>query len=319
MNSPNLKDLQPIPKDLVKVGFPITHPLYDVYGKLLLQVGMIIESESQLEKLYERARYQDIKGRNAQPTDIIKGKGGVGSGERKVNQPLHQGEELVDLPFNKFRLGESLQITPLAENSGASKYFIKFIGGVDKKSLICTLPLMDDKVVFLKESSGFSVAMFTGKGVYRFNTMVDNVFSRPYPHMHLKFPREVYLKSLRKNQRLAVSVIVSMLNKTAGEYENAKFAGRIVDLSLGGILVETNKISASMNDILECSFKINIDGEELLFVIDGSLKSLSSTEQPDGRTINKYGLEFKGMLLQNKLILQNYIFQLLTGEKLDEL
>ena len=319
MIKPNPKDLQPIPKDLIKVGFPITHPLYDVQGKLLLQAGMIVESESQLTKLYERARYQDLRGRKAQSSDTVRGNGGVGTAEQKIEETLLQVEELVDLPFKKFKLGESLQISSLSESAGSAKYFIKFIGGIDKKSLICTLPLIDDKVMFVKENSGFSVAMFTGKGVYRFNTIVDNVFSRPFPHMHLKFPREVYLKSLRRNQRAPVSIIVSLLNKSEGDYVNTKFSGRIVDLSLGGILVESNKINGNVNDLIECTFKVNMDGEELLFVSDSTLKSFSSSDQPDERTIIRYGLQFKGMAFQNKLILQNYIFQLLTGEKLDEL
>ena len=179
--------------------------------------------------------------------------------------------------------------------------------------------MIDDKVMFIKENSGFSVFMFSGKGVYRFNTMVDVVFSRPFPHMCLKFPRHVYFKTLRKNQRVPVNIIASLVNRSANEFENSKIAGRIIDLSLGGILVESSKINGNVSDVIECTFKINMDGEELVFLIQGVLRSLSTLDQKDGTKLNSYGIQFKDIAFQDKVMLQSYIFQLLTGEKLDDL
>ncbi len=318
----NSKDLVPLPKGLIKVGLPTIHPLYDEYGKLLLQAGMVVETEAQMGRLYEHGRYKFLQ--LSENALAAKGSGGQGVVEhdgRQVGDNQQQGERLVVLPFNRLKLGENLQISPLSDNAGSIKYFIKFVGGVDKKSLIFTLPLIDNKVMFVKENTGFSVFMFSGKGVYRFNTMVDVVVSRPFPHMYLKFPREVYFNALRRNQRVPVNIIVALMNKSANEHANAKISGRIVDLSLGGILVETNKTNANadVGDDFECTFKINFGGEELVLVLDSILKNLSPVEQSDGRTFYSYGIQFKHISVKDKVLLQGFIFQLLTGENIDEL
>jgi len=316
-NSPEVKR---IPKELIKVGTPISYPVYDAKGTLLMQAGTIIETEGQLEKLYERGLYLDQKSsEHLRQFGKPGGKANFESNEVKQEASQPEGEVLVELPFKSLKVGETLQASPLADDSGSIKYLIKYIGGLDKKSLICTLPTIDDKVVFIKENSGLSVRLFSGKNVYRFNTMVDVVFSRPFPHMHLKFPREVYSNRLRKNQRVSVNIIVSMLNKSQPASENSKTAGRLVDLSLGGSLIEAYKSGGYAGDIVECTFKINLDGGEALFVIPGVLRAVSNTVQADGRKLFRHGVQFNEIAFQDKIILQSYIFQALTGEKLDDL
>ncbi|HSH72231.1 MAG TPA: flagellar brake protein [Methylophilaceae bacterium] len=307
-----------LPKDIIKIGIPIGYPVFDSGGQLLMQAGVVIESEGQLEKLYERGLYVDQKtsemlhlkpgGKKSFVSDAIK---------KEDSQP--EGEIVTELPFKSLKLGETLQISPTSDETGSTKYFVKFIGGIDKKSLICTLPTIDDKVAFIKENTGYSVRMFSGKHVFRFNTMVDAVLNRPYPHMHLKFPREVYSNRLRKNQRVNVNIIISMTSLDQPSGETGKSAGRIIDMSLGGAMIEAYKTAGKVGESLECSFKINMEGGEALFVIPAILRSIVETKQADGRMLYKQGIQFKEIRFQDKIVLQSYIFQALTGEKLDEL
>jgi len=307
-----------LPKDIIKIGIPIGYPVFDSGGQLLMQAGVVIESEGQLEKLYERGLYVDQK-----TSEMLhlksNGKKSFVSDDIKKDDSQPEGEIVTELPYKSLKLGESLQISPLSDESGSTKYFVKFIGGIDKKSLICTLPTIDDKIAFIKENTGYSVRMFSGKHVFRFNTMVDAVLNRPYPHMHLKFPREVYSNRLRKNQRVAVSIIISMANLDEPGGENSKSAGRIIDMSLGGAMIEAYKTAGKVGESLECSFKINMEGGEALFVIPAILRNIVETKQADGRMLYKQGIQFKEIRFQDKIVLQSYIFQALTGEKLDEL
>lgn len=312
------QEVKRLPKHAIKVGVPFGHPIFDAGGHLLMPAGVVIESESQLEKLYERGLYLDLKTSQALFGDRSDKSGFVSDAAKTVDSKP-QGEERVELKLKKLKLGEMLQISPLADETGATKYSVRLIGGLDKKSLICTIPTVDEKLVYIKESTGFSVHMFSGKDVYRFNTMVDAVVNRPYPHMHLKFPREVYCNSLRKNTRVAVSVIASVENKSSLPGDAAKGAGRIVDLSLGGCMLESFAKLFKVGDSIECSFKLPIEEGELLFVLPGIVRNIAEQKSPEGKIMYRHGVQFMEIKLQDRIVLQSFIFEALTGEKLQEI
>ena len=311
--------VRPIPQGLIQIGVPIQHPIYDSQGNLLMQVGTIVTTESQLEKLYARGLYLNTK--SIEIIRASKPKSTETSEETQKDQSESEAESqaLVEISLKSIRIGESVQISPLADDTNAIKYFVKYLGGLDKSSIICTLPLIDDKTVYVKEHSGFAVNLFSGKIMYRFTTIVSAVLNKPYPHMHLKFPREVYANKLRKNQRINTNIITSLINKNSGEYENIKSAGRIVDLSLGGAMVELLRLAGNVGDEIECTFKITIDGVEVLFAIPCILRNINEMPTTEDKKIYKHGIQFKEIEFRDKAMLQNYIFQTITGEKLDEL
>lgn len=307
---------RPLPKNLIQVGIPIAHPIYDSDGILLMRAGTIVTTESQLEKLYERGLYlnlkssESIKRQNSESTAI----------EKNSQEPeLSDNQNLVDLSLKSIIIGELLQVSPLSDDTNTIKYFVKYLGGLDKKSIICTLPMVDEKVVFIKLHSGLQVKLFSGKDVYKFTTSVEAVFSTPYPHLHLKFPKVVYGKNLRRNQRVSVSIISSLINKSPGDFVNVKSAGRIIDLSLGGAMIDATKVFGSTRDDLECTFKINQDDKEVILAIPCILRSIAEATNDSGAIIYKHGVQFKEIALQDKAVLQNYIFQSLTGKKIEDL
>ena len=305
------RDVRPLPKDFLRLGVPLQNSIYDAQGHLLMQEGLVLESQSQLDHLYERGLYLDS---NAE----IAGKPANNKEAKVENDRALATESLTQLAIKNLKVGETLQIKPLADVSGNSQYFVKYIGGMEKKSLICSLPIVDDKVMFIKENTAYSVRMFSGKHVYTFNTMVDVVFTRPYPHMHLKYPREVYTNKLRHNQRVSVNIIATMLNKSSAS-ENNRISGRIIDLSLGGIMLAAPSTGGKAGDSIECSFKISMKGGEALFVIPGILRNITESKQEDGKLEFQHGIQFGEIAFQEKIMLQNHIFQVLTGEKMDDL
>jgi len=310
------ESVRPLPKNLIQVGVPIAHPIYDSDGILLMQAGTIVTTESQLEKLYERGLYLNLKS-----LESIKRQSSESTATEKNSPESEQldNENLVDLSLKNIVIGELLQISPLSDDTNTIKYFVKYLGGLDKKSIICTLPKVDEKVVFIKLHSGLQIQLFSGKDVYKFTTSVDAVFSTPYPHMHIKFPKAVYGKNLRRNQRVSVSIISSLINKSPGDFVNVKSAGRIIDLSLGGAMIDATKIIGSARDDLECTFKINQDGYEVILAIPCILRNITEATSENGAIIYKHGVQFKEIAIQDKTVLQSYIFQSLTGKKIEDL
>lgn len=240
------------------------------------------------------------------------------------NELLEESKTIVIDQFREpLKIGETIQITPASDNSGATKYFVKYLGGLDKASLICTMPMVDEKILLVKENAVFSASLFSGKHVYRFNTIVEAVMSKPYPHMHLKFPREIFASLLRKNQRISTNIIASMRNKSAPEHAEKLFTGRMLDLSMGGAMIEAKQLAGNIDDIIECSFRLNIAGENATFMHSSLLcKIIESNEKNSEKDVEKnykFALRFNELNAQNKAILSSFIFQSLTGARLDDL
>ena len=223
----------------------------------------------------------------------------------------------TQLAYRDLKLGETLQLKPLSDETGAVQYFVKYIGGIEKGSLICTLPMIDEKVMFIKENTGFSVRLFSGKNVYAFNSLVEVVYSRPYPHMHLKYPRDTYSSKIRNNQRVSCNIIALASAIAGGQMDSSKTSGRILDMSMGGIMFEANKIAVEPGNKMATSFKVSMEEEEVLFAIPSILRNLIEKKQEDGRIIYQHGIQFEEIPFHQKIMLQNYIFQTLTGEKMD--
>lgn len=226
---------------------------------------------------------------------------------------------VIDHFREPIKIGETIQISPVSDDSGNPKYFVKYLGGLDKASLICTLPMVDEKILLVKENAGFSASLFSGKYVYRFNTIIEAVMSRPYPHMHLKFPREIFASLLRKNQRISTNIIASMRNKTDPKLIDKLFTGRMLDLSMGGAMIEAKQLAGNANDIIECSFRLDIAGDNATFTHSSLLCKVLEPHETDVEKVYKFSLQFNELNAQNKAILSSFIFQSLTGARLDEL
>jgi len=308
-------DMSPVPRDSLRLGIPVAHAIYDGQGNLLVQAGVTLQNQSQLDKLQAIVLFQEKK----YVAGSVKA-GAANSSKADVtaeSEKTSQKEVSTQLTYRDLKLGETLQLKPLANESGGVQYFVKYIGGIEKKSLICTVPMIDDKVMFIKENTGYSVRLFSGKNVYTFNTMVEVVYSRPYPHMHLKYPREAYSNKIRNNQRVACSIIAIVADISGEQTENSKISGRIIDMSMGGIMFESFKTTGNVGVQTETSFKISMEGGEALFAIPGVLRNVIDKVQEDGKTIYQHGIQFGEIPFQQRVMLQNYIFQTLAGEKLD--
>lgn len=309
----NTKPLQPLRKDMLQVGAPLKHPVFDANGVLLLRAGMVIESRGQLEKLFSQGLFLDSLAFHDLQSNSDKR-----SKKNSEEKNREAGPQTIDALAQQItvnlQIGDAIQLKPLSENS-SDAYFVKYLGGMDKRSIICTLPIVDDKVVFIKESAGFSVNLFSGRNVYTFTSVAEAVFSRPYPHMHLKYPRQVTMTQVRRSPRVKASIITSIANLSA----EAKASGRIVDMSMGGALLESPASIAEIGDTVECTFKVGIGGSEAYFVIKGIIRSRRETMGKSGEAAFQFGIEFGEIAFQEKILLQNYILLSISNTSLEDL
>lgn len=117
---------------------------------------------------------------------------------------------------------------------------------------------------------------------------------------------------------MTCNIIALVANTAAEQADSNKTSGRILDMSMGGIMFEATKIAGDANSKTETSFKVSMEGGEALFAIPGVLRNVIEKKNEDGSIIYQHGIQFGEIPFQQRVMLQNYIFQTLTGEKMDD-
>ena len=98
-------------------------------------------------------------------------------------------------------IGDVLQLQFLPNESSA-RHYVKVIGYLVDKSLIVTTPLVNGKVMLVREAQQIAVRLLSGSNVIAFTVSVLRSCMRPYPYLHLTYPVDLQTIMVRKAQRI---------------------------------------------------------------------------------------------------------------------
>lgn len=294
--------LFPVRKADIVIGKPLPWAVYDANHVLLLNQGMVVSSDFQLQTLMEKGLYRE--GRSHQPV-----------GQRPAREQETAGAELeggTDISFDRVRLtpGDLLQIQPQQEGT-AERYNVRVIGMLKGKSVLVTNPVVEDKVIFVREGQGFLVRAFAGVYVCGFKAWVRKVNLTPYPYLHLSYPASVHAVRLRKAIRAPVDIIVAIHEREGGELVAS---GRIVDLSVGGARVHTPVAFGEVGSRVFVAFKVKLDEIEEIVTTSAYVRSLSEETDDKGRPMKVTGIQFGEISQSQRMIIMNLVYQHLFKE-----
>lgn len=297
MNEP----LIPVRKADIVIGKPLPWAVYDANHVLLLNKGVIVSSEFQLQTLIEKGLY-----REGRPNLVAPSRAAVGQASEHAEQ-----EEGADIPFERVRLspGDLVQLQP--HEGGAEHYNVRVIGMVKGKSILVTHPVIDDKLIFVREGQGFLVRAFSGVYVCGFHTHVLKAPLTPYPYLHLSYPNNVYAVRLRKSMRAPVDIIVAIYAQEGGELIAS---GRIVDLSVGGAKLHSPVHFGDKGCRVFLSFKVKLDEIEEIVTTPAYVRSLTEETDDKGRRIIVAGLQFGELNTSQRLTIMGLVYQHLLKE-----
>lgn len=261
-------------------GKPLPWNLYDAGGRLLAEQG------------------------SSHTADSLKGLGN-GNGLFRMDTAESSAAQTDSLNLEHFKLdpGAVLQLQTQHE-----RYQVRVIGYLAPVSLLVTTPVLQGKLVFIKEGQQLLVRGFVGKDAVAYKTRVLKSQLSPYPYLHLAYPETVQSMRIRSSARISVD-LVSALYK--GEQQ---FAGRIVDLSVGGARITTPTPMAAVGDELRLAFKIRPAGQEVYVKCRSLVRAVRADEEAAGHYI--LGVEFLELEETDRLYLTNLIYQHLLKDNL---
>jgi len=141
--------------------------------------------------------------------------------------------------LSKMRLTAGLSINlEVTGGEGQQRYKGTLIGLVPGRTVLVNTPMLGDKrPLLLRKSQAVVCRFLSHKVVCAFRSQVVHLCTTPMHYMHLGWPSEVEVGTVRKSERVTVNLPVVIINQTKTSGEGAH--GAIVDLSTSGARLES--------------------------------------------------------------------------------
>ncbi len=294
--------LVPVRKNEIELGKPLPFAIYDSDRNLLLNRGVTVSSEHQIEVLLERGLYRE-RVRPASPP----GAAGAGGAEPAAGKPR---EEMLSFDAVKLMPGDALQLQPLLEGQ-VERYTVHVIGVMKPKSVLVTAPVVDGKLIFVRDGQSYLVRAFSGLNVCAFKARVLKAQLQPFPYLHLAYPDSVQAMRIRKAMRAPINVIVAVHDSEEGRQTGA---GKFVDISVGGAKLLSSQHIGDKDQTLWLSFKVKLGDMEEYVKTPVVVRSIGEDEDEQGKRMKAFGIQFGDLTQSQRLIIMNLVYQHLLKE-----
>jgi hypothetical protein len=299
--------LMPVRKSEIEVGKPLPFAIYDADRNLLLNRGVVVASEHQLEALLERGLFRESRPKRPANTQIALDEGKAGNDGGGAGKPQ---EESLSFDAIKLMPDDTLQLQPLLEGQ-TERFTVRVIGLMKPKSVLVTAPMVDGKLIFIRDGQTFLIRAFSGLNVCAFKARVLKSQLQPFPYLHLSYPDSVQAMRIRKAMRAPASIIVAVLESEDGRQVGA---GKMVDMSVGGTKLLSPMSLGKKDQAIWLSFKVKLGDMEEYVKTPAIIRSLGEEDDEQGKPMKSYGMQFGELAQAQRLIIMNLVYQHLLKE-----
>ena len=219
-------------------------------------------------------------------------------------------ETTATLDEIKLMPGDALQLQQLVDGK-QDRLTVRVIGVMKPKSVLVTAPVLDGKLIFVREAQPFLVRAFSGLNVCAFKSKVLKAQHVPFPYLHLAYPDTVQVMRIRKAVRAEVQLITAIYDQEGGRQIAA---GRIIDLSVGGARIYSQSSFGHKDQKIFLSFKIRLDDIEEYIQTEAVVRAVGREEDEDGKPVSMTGVQFSELPQQHRLMIMNMVYQYLLKE-----
>lgn len=290
--------LVPVRKSDIELGKPLPFAAYDVERNLLLNRGLIVSSEHQIEILLQKGLYRE---RGNPESSAVRGVAEERPGEA-AGKP---NGETLSFDAVKLMPGDTLQLQPLLEGQ-TERFSVHVIGVMKPKSVLVTAPVVDGKLIFVRDGQTYLVRAFSGLNVCAFKARILKSQLQPFPYLHLSYPDSVQAMRIRKSMRAPSSIIVALHESETGRQIGA---GRIIDLSVGGARMFSPTKVGAKNQTLWLSFKVLLGDMEEYVKTPAVIRTVGEEQDEQGKDMYVFGLQFGDLQQSQRLIIMNLVYQ----------
>jgi c-di-GMP-binding flagellar brake protein YcgR len=304
--TPKTQFLVPVKKQEIEIGKPLPWAVYDAEHNLLLNHGVIVSTEHQVEVLVQKGLFREQPRRASTVTSTRPDADKPSDAATKKVESTESSDALKLMP------GDSLQLQPMLEGQ-VDRYTVRVIGLMRGKSVLVTAPLVDGKLIFIREAQPFLIRAFSGQNVYAFKARVLKAQHTPFPYLHLSYPDSIQVMRIRKAMRAPAQIIVALSDKEGGR---ALGAGRFVDISVGGARMHVGRDTPISGESLHIAFKVILDDHEEYITTRALIRSVGEEDDEQGKLVRAVGIQFDALQAQQRLAIMNLVYQHMLKETL---
>lgn len=295
--------LVPVRKSEIEIGKPLPYAVYDADRNLLLNRGVMVSSMSQVEALIERGLFRE---RPRLRSAAIPGTATLEEGPPDDGRgPGKPQEEILAFDAIKLMPGDALQLQPMLEGQ-VERFTVHVIGVMRPRSVLVTAPMVDGKLIFIRDGQTYLVRAFSGLNVCAFKSRVLKSQLQPFPYLHLAYPDSVQAMRIRKAMRAPANIIVAVQESEEGRQTGA---GRLVDISVGGAKLLSSMSLGRKDQTIWLSFKVKLGDMEEYVKTPAILRSTGEEDDEQGKPMKSYGIQFGELTQAQRLIIMNLVYQ----------
>lgn len=208
-------------------------------------------------------------------------------------------------------VGDSLQLQFVNDNAG-NRHYVKVVGCYPGRSILVSTPQVSGKIMLVRQDQAVIVRLMIGNDVVGFNSTVLRSCARPYPYLHLAYPKELQSSSVRKALRVSLDTVVSMRRLRPGdqaERAHEAFAGRTRDISTTGALISSSARLGSVGDHLSMALRVVVAGFGEDIKLRATIRNTAVLSARDDTAGTLYGVEFDPPERREAILLHGYVFQ----------
>ena len=286
----------------VQLGAPVDFPIYTSSGKLLVAKGYVIQSESQLERLFAAGAYKEGVGA-ARSTQTSKVVGGTMS-PSTVNGKPAAGHPALDAVIADFPCAPTgPEVFQLSLREQADKSFrADYVGAIKGKTLLVAAP---SDAPQLGVGSALDAKVFFGRHIYLFDTTILARHSQPNDILHLAYPQKTRRHTLRKHLRVGVTLPARVFRNDAA---TTGHDAEITNISMSGLALRSKEGLLSVGDHFRLTLKLSAADRIHLATLNAVVRNAQSS---GSATI--VGAEFTQLPDESRSHLQGFIFETALG------
>ncbi|MEE4639168.1 MAG: flagellar brake protein [Wenzhouxiangella sp.] len=208
-------------------------------------------------------------------------------------------------------VGDSLQLQFVNDTAG-NRHYVKVLGCSPGRSIIVGTPQVGGRIMLVRQDQAVIVRLMIGNDVVGFNSTVLRSCARPYPYLHLAFPKELQTSSVRKALRVSLDSVVSIRclgSDDQPDRTQPAFPGRTRDISTTGALVSSNRRLGGIDDRLVIAMRVSVAGFGEEIRLRASIRNTTVLAAVDDAVGTLYGIEFDPPERREAILLHGHVYQ----------
>ena len=211
----------------------------------------------------------------------------------------------------KHSIGDTLQLQ-FSPGNAEDRYYVKLIGFLENKSIVVTTPRLDGSALKIQTDQLFIVRMISGNSAQGFTATALHSTTRPYPHMHLTYPKDLESITVRKAERVNCKLIVTVQNEEPERSLGDGKSASMEDISTAGSQLFTVESIGEKGDTITINSKVSVADIEQYLTISGVIRRVVEPEKEGDKF--EYGIEFVLLEDKDKLLLHGFVYEQMMKE-----